>query len=100
MKSELFKKEQDKARALFPEAVVRFIEECMARKNPNSQLIPVLHKVQDHFGYLSQEHMDAVSVLMQIPRPRSPGWLASITSSTSLPGASTGSPSAWERRVL
>lgn len=73
MKSELFKKEQDKARALFPEAVVRFIEECMAKKNPASQLIPVLHKVQDHFGYLSQEHMDAVSVLMQIPSTKVTG---------------------------
>lgn len=73
MKSELFKQEQDKARAIFPETVVRYIEECCAKENSNSHLISVLHKVQDHFGYLAKEHMDAVSVLMQIPSAKVTG---------------------------
>ena len=73
MKSELLKKEQDKARAVFPEKVVRYIEECSAKKNPDSHLISVLHKVQDHFGFLAREHMDAVSVLMQIPSTKVTG---------------------------
>lgn len=73
MKSDLLKKEQDKARAVFPESVVRYIEECATKKNPDSHLISVLHKVQDHFGYLANEHMDAVSVLMQIPATKVTG---------------------------
>lgn len=73
MKSELYKKEQDKAKAVFPESVVRYIEECCAKKNPNSHLISVLHKVQDHFGFLAKEHMDAVSILMQIPSTKVTG---------------------------
>jgi NADH:ubiquinone oxidoreductase subunit E len=67
------KKEQDKAKAIFPETVVRYIEECVAKKNPDSHLISVLHKVQDHFGYLAKEHMDAVSILMQIPSTKVTG---------------------------
>jgi len=73
MKSDLFKKEQDKAKAVFPETVVRYIEECAAKTNPDSHLISVLHKVQDHFGFLAKEHMDAVSVLMQIPSTKVSG---------------------------
>lgn len=73
MKSELLQKEIDKATAVLPEAVVRYIQECAARKNPSSYLIAVLHKVQDHFGYLGKEHMDAVSVLMQIPAAKVTG---------------------------
>jgi len=73
MKSELFIKEQDKAKAILPEKVVRYIEECAAKKNPDSHLISVLHKVQDHFGFLAKEHMDAVSILMQIPSTKVTG---------------------------
>lgn len=73
MKSELLKKEEEKARAQFPESVVRYIEECCAKSKPDSHLIAVLHKVQDHFGYLAKEHMDAVSILMQIPAAKVTG---------------------------
>lgn len=73
MKSELLQKEKDKAAAVLPEPVVRYIEECLKKSNPNSHLISVLHKVQDHFGYLANEHMDAVSVLMQIPAAKVTG---------------------------
>ena len=73
MKSELFLKEKAKAETILPEAVVRYIEECSGKANPNSHLISVLHKVQDHFGFLAKEHMDAVSVLMQIPSAKVTG---------------------------
>jgi NADH:ubiquinone oxidoreductase subunit E len=73
MKSDLLLKEKDKAKAILPEPVVRYIEECAAKSNPNSHLISVLHKVQDHFGFLGKEHMDAVSVLMQIPSAKVSG---------------------------
>lgn len=73
MKNELLQKETDKATALLPEPVVAYIQGCLKRKNPNSHLISVLHKVQDHFGFLAREHMDAVSVLMQIPSAKVTG---------------------------
>ena len=76
MKSELFLEEKKKAAAALPGEVVRFIEECGGRPNPNSHLISVLHKVQDHVGYLGKEHMDAVSVLMQIPAAKSRSRIA------------------------
>lgn len=66
-------KEETKAKAVLPEAVTRYIEECMARPRASSYLISVLHKVQGHFGYLAKEHMDAVSVLMQIPAAKVTG---------------------------
>ena len=73
MKSELLLQEEVKAKAVMPEPVIRYIDECMAKKSPNSHLISVLHKVQDHFGYLAKEHMDAVSVLMQVPAAKVTG---------------------------
>ncbi len=73
MTNELLQKEKAKATDILPESVVRYIEDCAKKKNPNSHLISVLHKVQDHFGYLAKEHMDAVSVLMQIPAAKVTG---------------------------
>jgi NADH:ubiquinone oxidoreductase subunit E len=73
VKSELLMKEEAKARETLPETVTRFIEECRQKENSASYLIAVLHKVQDHFGYLAKEHMDAVSVLMQVPAAKVTG---------------------------
>ena len=73
MKSVLLQKERDKAKEVFPAAVVQYIEECSGKSHPGSHLISVLHKVQDHFGYLAREHIDAVSVLMQIPSAKVSG---------------------------
>jgi NADH:ubiquinone oxidoreductase subunit E len=64
---------RDKAVATLPPEVVEYIEECNARPHASSYLIPVLHKVQEECGYLSEEAMDAVSVLMQIPATRVTG---------------------------
>ena len=73
MATELLIAEQEKARAVLPEHVVVYVEHCCGTEHPHSYLIPVLHKVQDHFGYLAQEHMDAVSTLMQIPAAKVTG---------------------------
>jgi NADH:ubiquinone oxidoreductase subunit E len=55
------------ARAVLPEPVVRYIEACRKSPRPASHLISVLHRVQQHCGYLGKPQMDAVSTLMQIP---------------------------------
>ncbi len=61
------------SRKLLPKEVVAFIDKCQKEPNPSSQLIAVLHKVQEHLGYLSVESMDAVAYLMQIPAAKVSG---------------------------
>ncbi len=56
-----------------PEAVVEFIQQCAQQPHPESQLIAVLHKVQDHFGYLGEAQLDAVSQLLQLPHAKVAG---------------------------
>ena len=58
---------------ILPEAIVQFIEKCLTKERPESQLIAVLHKVQGHFGYLAPQTMDAVAYLMQIPAAKVSG---------------------------
>ncbi len=55
------------APADLPKAVRDFIEECRLRPHPESYLIAVLQKVQDHDGYLSPARLDAVSQALRIP---------------------------------
>ena len=71
--NELFEMDRQTAAALLPPAIIEYIDACMAKPHAQSYLIPVLHKVQNHFGYLSKENMDAVSVLMQIPSAKVTG---------------------------
>lgn len=52
--------------ALNPD-IVAFIENAKQDAEPASQLIAVLHKVQDTYGYLAPEHMDAVAQLLGVP---------------------------------
>ena len=73
MTSTLLELELEKARAVLPEDVVEYIELVCGRDHPESYLIPVLHKVQDRFGYLGLEQMDAVSTLMRIPAAKVSG---------------------------
>ncbi len=54
-------------KALLPPEVVAFIEKTAKLPHPKSQLISVLHKVQEHSGYISRQQIDAVAQLMQIP---------------------------------
>lgn len=48
-------------------AICQFIDECRRQTHPESQLIAVLHRVQDRFGYLAPKHLDAVAQLLQVP---------------------------------
>jgi NADH:ubiquinone oxidoreductase subunit E len=47
--------------------IVSFIEKCMKGENSESNLIAVLHMIQDEFGYLEEDKLRAVSHLMNIP---------------------------------
>lgn len=51
---------------LTPE-ILEFIGQCEQKPHSKSYLIAVLHKVQGQYGYLSQEHMDKVAHLLQVP---------------------------------
>ena len=73
MTTELLDIQVEKAKESLPESIVRFIDECNAKPHAKSYLIPVLHMVQDELGYLSDESMDAVSTLMQIPATKVTG---------------------------
>lgn len=53
--------------------IVDFINEGVSLPHPESRLIAVLHRVQDHFGYLGEAQLDAVAQLMQIPHAKVAG---------------------------
>lgn len=61
------------SQGILPDSIVQFIETCKKNPEPHSQLIAVLHQVQDHFGYLSPKTMDAVAYLMEIPAAKISG---------------------------
>lgn len=56
-----------------PAPILAFIEECRLAAHPESLLIAVLQKIQEHYGYLSPERLDAVAQLMQIPTAKVSG---------------------------
>jgi len=47
--------------------IVQFIALMRAQERSESQLISILHRVQQAFGYLSPQQMDAVAQLLQVP---------------------------------
>lgn len=64
---------KEKCRQVLPEKILGFIEECAKKPYSQSCLIAVLHEIQDHFGYLDHEHLEAVAQLMQIPAAKVSG---------------------------
>ena len=56
-----------------PAELVEYIKKCRLAEHSESYLIAVLQKIQSHYGYLSTEHLDAVSYLMQIPSAKVSG---------------------------
>jgi NADH-quinone oxidoreductase E subunit len=44
-----------------------FMEEIKKKERSESQLIAILHKAQELYGYLSNETMDEIAVTMNIP---------------------------------
>lgn len=61
------------AKAALTDDIVALIETCRQDEHADSHLISVLHKVQNHFGYLSPEAIDAVAQLMQVPAAKVSG---------------------------
>ncbi|NGX33244.1 MAG: NADP-reducing hydrogenase subunit HndA [Candidatus Anoxychlamydiales bacterium] len=53
--------------------ITDYIDECMKKDHPKSFLIAVLHKVQEKYGYLSKENLQAVAYLMDIPAAKVSG---------------------------
>lgn len=47
--------------------IIELINDCLQRENPESYLISILHKVQNTYGYLSNEHIDEVAHLLGVP---------------------------------
>jgi NADH:ubiquinone oxidoreductase subunit E len=47
--------------------ILDYIEECNKREHHESFLIAILHKIQEHYGFLSEIHMDEVAHLIQVP---------------------------------
>jgi NADH-quinone oxidoreductase E subunit len=47
--------------------IADYIEECLQKEQPESYLIAVLHKVQEMYGYLSNDNMYQVAHLLGVP---------------------------------
>ncbi len=56
-----------------PAEIVEYIQECRQKEHSESYLIPALQMVQNSVGYLSKEHMDQVSKLLNIPSAKVTG---------------------------
>lgn len=54
-------------KSLIPENIISFIEENKKKPNFRSNLIEVLHMLQEHFGYLEENVLKEISYLMNIP---------------------------------
>ena len=83
------------AKAVLPEDVVRFIQTCRQGPEPASQLIAVLHRVQQRLGYLGTEQLDAVAQLLGVPAAKVSGVPRSTTSSSFTRKAGIPSTCAW-----
>jgi NADH:ubiquinone oxidoreductase subunit E len=53
--------------------IVEYIKTVSQGPHKESQLISVLHKVQQKYGYLSKENIDAVAQLLRIPTAKVSG---------------------------
>lgn len=49
------------------EELKEYMRQCREKEYPESQLIDILHKAQELYGYISREVMDEVSCEMNIP---------------------------------
>ncbi len=61
------------SKAVLPADVVAYIEECRKKEHPESELISVLHRVQEHNGHLGREQLDAVAQLLGVPTAKVTG---------------------------
>jgi NADH:ubiquinone oxidoreductase subunit E len=47
--------------------IIDFVKECKTKEHPESFLIEILHKIQDKYGFLSQDNMYAVAHWLGVP---------------------------------
>jgi NADH:ubiquinone oxidoreductase subunit E len=71
--TELTKKTIQEARDYLPKDVLESIDQAMDLPHSESYLIKILQKVQDHFGYITPESIQAVALLMDIPAAKISG---------------------------
>ena len=64
---------QAAARKVLGEEIAALIDACREDSHSESRLIGVLHKVQETFGYLGEEQLDAVAQLLQVPAAKVAG---------------------------
>ncbi|MFP4105282.1 MAG: NADH-quinone oxidoreductase subunit NuoE [Phycisphaerae bacterium] len=73
-KTDNWQEVKDESQSVLPDDIAEYIQTCRGKGDEaESYLISVLHKVQAKFGYLSEEHLDAVAQLMQIPAAKVSG---------------------------
>ena len=61
------------ARETLGEEIANLIDTCREDAHPESRLIGILHKVQETFGYLGEEELDAVAQLLKVPAAKVAG---------------------------
>lgn len=61
------------SRAALPPEVIELIEASRQGSEPTSQLIAVLHRLQEINGYLGAEQLDAVAQLLRVPAAKVTG---------------------------
>jgi NADH:ubiquinone oxidoreductase subunit E len=61
------------ARSVLSKPILYFIDKAIEKERPESDLIAILHKVQEHYGYLPEPQMRAVSELLKVPLSRITG---------------------------
>lgn len=64
---------EKQAKEVLTNEIVQFIENAMKQPHNESMLIAVLHKVQEKFKYLSQDKLEAIAYLMNIPATKVSG---------------------------
>lgn len=47
--------------------IIDYIDYCKKQEHPESYLIAILHKIQEKYGYLSQENMYEVAQKLRVP---------------------------------
>jgi NADH:ubiquinone oxidoreductase subunit E len=67
------KEVMEKAENELTKEIVQFITDCKKKKHAHSYLIAILHMIQDKFGFLAKDKLEAVAQIMQIPAAKISG---------------------------
>lgn len=66
-KSRVEKNENTDAKPDMAGHIIQYMRQCRTEPHPESFLIPVLQKIQIHYGYLSRKRLEVVARTMRIP---------------------------------